>query len=126
MIPFVIGAAIGAVSTYFAVKKNVVQDTNTDNQTGNGASNNTEAEMYKKRNEELEQRIADLVANNQELHKKFKDADNKVDDATDLMESLKKQILNLESEKTAMQRELDDYKRAVTTLENKVKTLGNK
>ena len=59
-------------------------------------------------------------------YKKFKDADNKVDDATDLMESLKKQILNLESEKTAMQRELDDYKRAVTTLENKVKTLGNK
>ncbi len=126
MIPFVIGAAIGAVSTYFAVKKNDVSDVKAGKNGANNVQDNAEIEMYKRRNNELEQQIADLLAKNQELHKKFKEVDNKNDDATDQIELLKKQVQNLESEKNAMQQELDDYKHAVVSLENQVKTLENK
>lgn len=82
-----------------------------------------ENEKLRKRLKEAERQIEDLIAENQKLHRQYKDKTDEQDDLEDELDKAKSEIKQLRLQNEELLQKVNEYKLACDSYENEITKL---
>ena len=120
MVELIVGAAVGAVGGYMAKDKLSGTSNEVFKLQNELHSLSDENEKLRKRSEEAERQVEDLLAENQKLRRSAKDQEDNSDDIEDELYTAKAKIKKLTQQNDELLCKLQEYKELCASYKNEL------
>ena len=120
------GIVIGGAAGVYAKDKLFGESSNSSNKQQELNTLYAENEKYRKRNQELERQVEDLLADLKKLQRKAKETDDGQDNLEDELDKANRTVKSLRTQNEELSRKVKEYKTACEALEIELTNLKNK